>query len=410
MTEQRQREARSDPRAEPDEALITKIRGRYPVERELDRVLTRKMRLRSSPGYRALPLEDLAQGTASLIRSEIGDDFALLNPRWLQGGASKLQMAFDLDWQPPGARDRQVTRMVLRMEPPASIVETSRAREFEVLQLVKDAVPVPPCFWVDIEGSHLPFPALIYGFVEGTTKPTARISQTVSGIGTNFGPELRAVLAEQFVANLVAVHTIDEARLAQLQHFDAAEVGSNSAIIRQINGWRRIWEEDRFEDSPLIEVIAEWLIENAPTLDRVSLVHGDFRTGNFLFSETSEKITAWLDWELAALGDRHQDLSWVTGSHFGHYAEDGKTFLACGLMPVDEFLPRYEQLSGLTVDPKKLQFFRIFNDFQGVVTMLGAAWRVARHGKTHQDVVVAWLSMLGQVILGNLRDRLEELL
>jgi aminoglycoside phosphotransferase (APT) family kinase protein len=29
-----------------------------------------------------------------------------------------------------------------------------------------------------------------------------------------------------------------------------------------------------------------------------------------LYSEKTQKITAWLDWELAVLGDRHQDLAW----------------------------------------------------------------------------------------------------
>ena len=42
--------------------------------------------------------------------------------------------------------------------------------------------------------------------------------------------------------------------------------------------------------------------------------------------------------------------------------------------------------------------------------MLATAWRVARHAKTHQDVVVAWLAMIGNVIGGGLRNTLEELI
>ncbi len=130
--------------------------------------------------------------------------------------------------------------------------------------------------------------------------------------------------------------------------------------------------------------------------------------GQFLFDEESRSITAWLDWELAVLGDRHQDLTWTTGAHFGHYHEDGRTFLASGLVPVEEFYQRYEAASGLTVDPGRLRYYRIFNDFVSCVHMLATAARVARGGKTHQDVVVGWLAMIGNVIAGKLRDSLAE--
>ena len=402
-----------DIRSAPDAEFIQAIRRRFPVEREIDRVLSRKLAGRSGPGYTAIPLETLIEGTRKLIRSQIGDGFILGNPRWLQGGASKLQMAFDLEWNGPegsGGGERRVTSMVLRMEPPEAIVETSRKREFEILKLMRGVVPVPPCYWIDAEGEHLPYPALVYGFAEGVTKPQARPSQQVSGIGTNFGPQLRSVLADQFVSALAAIHTVDATRLATLAEFEPAKVGSNASVLRQINWWRRVWEEDRPEDVPLVDVATRWLIANAPPLDHVSVVHGDFRTGNFLFSEKDQRITAWLDWELAVLGDRHQDLTWTTGAHFGHYAEDGKTFLASGLLPAEELFRRYEKASGLPVDPARLKYYRIMNDFMSTVHMLATAWRVANHGKTHQDVVVAWIAMIGNVIVGKLRDSLEEVL
>jgi len=397
----------ADPRAAPSAAFIEAIRARFPVEQEIDRTLTRKMRHRAGPGYSALPLDRLIDGTRALIETQIGKDFRLSNARWLQGGASKLQMAFDLDWTEPKSARRATTPMVLRMEPPEAIVETSRRREMEMLQLMDGIVPVPPCYWIDAEGEYLPHPALVYGFANGVTKPKARPSQQVTGIGTNFGPELRPILAAQFVKDMAAVHTVPAARLATLKSFDAAETGSNASVMRQVNWWRRVWEEDRPEDVPIVDVAYRWLIQNAPPLDHVSAVHGDFRAGNFLFSEEERRITAWLDWELAVLGDRHQDLTWACGAHFGHYAEDGKSFLACGLLPAEELYRRYEEASGLPVDPKRLRYYRVYNDFASTVHMLATAWRVANHGKTHQDVVVAWLAMIGNVIVGKLRETLE---
>ena len=162
----------ADLRGSPDEAFIAAIRRRFPVEAEMDRVLTRKMTGRSGPGFSPLPLDRLVEGIRGLVSSEIGDDFALGNVRWLTGGASKIQVAFDLDWTGPERGARRVTPMVLRMEPPESVVETSRRREFEVLRVMEGVVPVPPCHWVDPDARFLPYPALVYGFVSGVAKPT----------------------------------------------------------------------------------------------------------------------------------------------------------------------------------------------------------------------------------------------
>src|SRR3546814_16716881 len=76
----------------------------------------------------------------------------------------------------------------------------------------------------------------------------------------------------------------------RLPHFDGAEVGSNRSVIRLVNWWRRVWEEDREEDDPLVELAYQWLIKNAPPLDHVSIVHGDCRGGNFLFDEQTAQI------------------------------------------------------------------------------------------------------------------------
>ena len=132
--------------------------------------------------------------------------------------------------------------------------------------------------------------------------------------------------------------------------------------------------------------------------------------GNFLFTEGNAQITAWLDWELSVIGDRHQDLTWAAMPLMRRLAEDDRTELAGGLIPIEEFYRRYEEASGLVVDPKRLLYFRVFNDFQVVVHMLATAWRVASLGKTDKDAAVAWISMIGNVATASLRDSLEKVL
>src|SRR3546814_15199515 len=100
----------------------------------MDRVLTRKMRLRSGPGYSPISLERLEAGARRLIARNIGEDFTLSRVRWLTGCASKIQVAFDIEWNGPAGDRLQSTPMVLRMEPPEPVAEPSALRRFELHQ------------------------------------------------------------------------------------------------------------------------------------------------------------------------------------------------------------------------------------------------------------------------------------
>src|SRR3546814_17814947 len=92
--------------------------------------------------------------------------------------------------------------MVLRMEPPESVVETSRLREFELIQALDGVVPVPPCYWVDADGECLPHPALIYGFVTGVTRTSSLKSTQVTEMAPTHGPEMEPLLPAQSPARL----------------------------------------------------------------------------------------------------------------------------------------------------------------------------------------------------------------
>jgi aminoglycoside phosphotransferase (APT) family kinase protein len=167
---------------------------------------------------------------------------------------------------------------------------------------------------------------------------------------------------------------------------------------------RRIWEEDRIEEEPIMEIIYRWLIANAPPLDHVSIVHGDYRSGNFLFDEEQGKITAWLDWEGASLGDRHQDLTYAIMPSFAHLAEDEATLLGSGMMAENDLYAAYEKASGLTVDPVRIAYFNIYNRYLIAILTLAASARASRSRGTHQDVLVNYVVGLGYPALADLRD------
>lgn len=390
----------------PSEQFIEDMRRRYPTERETDALLVRKMRRRSGPPYRHHTLEALTLCLKTMLSKAIQGSFEISEQTWFTGGVSKIQMGFTLRWDDP-VRGPSRDRLVVRMDPSESSNTTSRAREYELLQAFERVLPVPRVFWLDADANYFPEPALIYAYAEGVTKPRATSTGKVSGLGTVFGSDLRALLAPQFMRHLVAIHTLDLGEM-EFSRLDRPRAGSTDGALWQFNRSRRVWEEDRGEDFPLLEVAANWLERHLPTLDHASIVHGDYRSGNFLFDEPTGRITAWLDWERGHIGDRHRDLAWTTQSAMGHYSEDGKTYLVCGLVPLTEFYQRYEDMSGLAVDTERLLFYRILNGYQILGSILATAYRVARLGKSHQDVLLARVKGMAPVVADDLSNLLKE--
>jgi aminoglycoside phosphotransferase (APT) family kinase protein len=389
---------------QPTAQWIAATRRRFQVEREVDRALTYKLEKRAGPAYRRLPLQTWVKGVTSLIAANLEQPFEITDARWLAGGASKLQMAFNLTWNRPGVGN-ETTRMVLRNDLAEALHATSRLREFQIVTALRGVIPVPPVFWVDNTADHLPYPGIVYGFMSGVTKPS-NAKSGVTGLGTYLPEDVRKRLAPQFVEHLARLHTFD-CRQSDLSAFDVPEPGKQNAEWA-VNWWDRVWEEDAEEEVPLVALASSWLHKHAPSVEQLSVVHGDFRTGNYLFNEQDYRITAWLDWELARIGDRHQDLAWSTSHAFGTLADDGKSLLVSGLMPESEFIESYEKASGLKVDRKSLTYYQVFNAYSMVAMTLGTSYRVARNGKSHQDILLAWLLGVGYMLLDEMRDLIEK--
>jgi aminoglycoside phosphotransferase (APT) family kinase protein len=408
MTELPGNQQSTDFRQNPPADFIADLRARFPVEEEIDRVLTRKMCNRGGDPFVPVTFEQIRGCLQKLLAEKLDHEFSIQNARWMTGGSSKLQISFGLEWQGlDGKGPRRTTPMVLRMSPSESIVETSRRREFQVIQALSDLIPVPVCYWEDEDMNFFPYPAMVFGFAQGVVKPSSDDSQQVTGLGINYGPELREKVTHEFMRDVAVFHNADTSSMA-LDAFEVPAVGSNEGILKQVNMWRRIWEEDRGEEEPLVQLAANWLEDHAPILDHVSIVHGDCRSGNYLIDEADGRITAWLDWELAVLGDRHQDLTWATSLAYSHIAEDGKTLLVNGMLPLSEFYEAYEKATGLAVDPERIKYFRVYNAWVSYIVCMGTGYRVAKGGKSHQGVVLTWLNGIGGLLMEQLRHNFLE--
>lgn len=391
-------------RNNPTDAWIECLRARYPTEPSVDEALTRKLlRRRDARSYSSPTLEDVAKRLQNFLGQQAEGLIEIRNLRALTGGASKEQFVFDLDWTHEGEVRRGDT-MVLRCEPAASIVETSRRREFELMQFGGTIVPVPAVYFIDDDGSLMGTPSLVSQFVGGVSKPS-RLTSNVSGIGTHFPADYREALAPDYIRCMVALHKAPIPADA-MPSFVKPAIGTTEAAELTINWWARIWAEDLYEDAPIALLTEHWLRANAPVLDHLSIVHGDFRTGNFLFDEETKQMTAVLDWELGYLGDRHADLGYLL-TDFYVTRENGKPF-HCGLFESkDALLEAYAAAGGLPIDEKALAWHTIYSTWKQLILSLGCALR-ASEGQTHQDVLLTFLSAGGYPISEALRRLLEK--
>lgn len=375
--------------------------NRDDLEPRIDHVLRRKLARRSLGPYSARSDAAVTAGLAALFRARGLDGVRIDGLARMTGGGSKEQFAFTLVHD--GAPGPEA--LVLRMDPWMGIVETCRGREAELLAAFAGVVPVPPLRFVDADGEHLGAPGLITARIAGATAPSDLGGAAVSGIGIRFGHWIPR-LAPQFVGHLVRIHAFDWRRAA-LRYFDPPAAGTTQAALRQVNWWMRVWEDDLVEPDPLVTLTARWLREHAPVCAQPVVVHGDYRIGNFLFVEPGGEFSGVLDWELAHLGDYHEDLAWCLQRLFSTPGDDGRP-LACGLLPREEFLAAYVAAGGRPVDPATLRYYEILGAWKCIVINNATACCAAREGQSHQDVVLAWLAFSSAVFRDEIVQRLRE--
>lgn len=220
-------------------------------------------------------------------------------------------------------------------------------------------VPVPKVFWGTDDSSVLGAPFFICEKVEGAA--------LVPWESPNLPPleeTCRENLAEQFIDCLAKIHMVDWEKQPIAQLDDG--VTKENTALKQIREWEtglNRWAQRSF---PMLKWGADWLKDNCPVAPQVSIVHGDYRTGNFL--QKDGEITAILDWELAHLGDPHEDIGWLSLPMY----KGGSPFL-CRLVEEDDFYRRYESKTGIKLSKASVLFYRAFSLYKLAITHIAAS-------------------------------------
>ncbi len=373
---------------------------REAIEPRLAQLLYDKQERRKLGPYIPRTASEIEEGLQRLFVRQ-GINAVPRNVHRMGGGASKEQFAFDLE----GDVRPEFSRCVLRMDPREGIIETCRKREAQVLQAVYGKVPVPPILCVDGDGAAMGQPAMIAGFIGGVTKPSAG-GGGPSGLKANMGARVSEALTPQFIDVFAKVHAVDLAT-ARLDDFTMPRSGTTDAALWQVNYWTKVRELEETDSLPLLTLAETWLYDHLPVCEQPVLLHGDHRLGNFLFDEDSLEITAVLDWELAHIGDFHEDLAYDFEPLFGSRDADG-TFLVGSMFTTGHMIATYEALTGRTVDPKVLHWYKVMTSYKLITMNHTSSIIAARDGTNHQNALLAFLAAVTAELSSTMCDLLSE--
>ena len=108
-----------------------------------------------------------------------------------------------------------------------------------------------------------------------------------------------------------------------------------------------------------------WAELHAPPCPKATLVHGDFRTGNYMVD--AHGLTAVLDWEFAGWGDPMSDIGWFCAECWRF----GKTNLeAGGIAPRVVFYEGYQAQSGAQIDDASVRYWEVMAHLRWAVVAL----------------------------------------
>ncbi len=176
----------------------------------------------------------------------------------------------------------------------------------------------------------------------------------------------RRALTDRLGRELARIHRIvpPHPRLSALA---APDPSASAAAIADLR--RRL---DRLRlGRPAIEWGLRWAELDAPTPGTTSLVHGDFRTGNYLVDQAG--LVAIGNWQSARWGDPWSDL----GCFCAECWRFGRTDLeAGGIGTREEFYQAYEDESGVGIDDEAVRHWEVLALVRQAVSVLELAARI----------------------------------
>jgi aminoglycoside phosphotransferase (APT) family kinase protein len=263
---------------------------------------------------------------------------------------------------------RGETEMVLRRPPrpplPPSAHDVLReARLLRALQETPARVPVVLAVGEDEQVIGSPF------YVMERLEGEVLVTSIPDPLDT---PAERRRIADELIDALVEIHGVDW-RAAGLEGFGKP----TGYLERQLRRFGGLWELNKTREIPAVERVGDWLAKNMPESGPATIVHGDFRLGNTIYSaDAPASLRGVLDWEMATIGDPLADIGylcmmWAEQSDPSGGMRDhlGGITRREGFPTREELIERYEQRTGRSM--RDLRWYTSLALWKSVVFMEG---------------------------------------
>ncbi|HMK64926.1 MAG TPA: phosphotransferase family protein, partial [Thermodesulfobacteriota bacterium] len=229
---------------------------------------------------------------------------------------------------------------------------------FFLLREVFDAdIPVPKPYWQGNEDLGNPF--YIVARIKGETL-VRRLHRE------DRYKQARKAIPGQLAETLARIHRLP----LKPNRFDfmPARARSGSPALGELLFYEELFHRLSPDPHPVIELVIRWLKTHQPPPHEPVLLHGDYRLGNIIFTE--EGVQSILDWELAHIGDPHEDLGYISVQAW-RFGEDAKPIGGIGQRK--DFYRAYEQAGGVPLNRETQLYWEVFGNLKwAIITIFQA--------------------------------------
>ncbi|NUP03235.1 MAG: phosphotransferase family protein [Nonomuraea sp.] len=304
-------------------------------------------------------LEDLRDRATRWLRGRVGGDATVSELSRPSGnGLSSETVFFTAAW---GTESK---RCVARLAPAEEAVPVfpsyDLGAQFEVMRLAREkaGIPAPRPLWFEPDPGPLGTPFFVMEQAEGDVPPDV-MPYTFEGWLLDAAPGDRRRLQDASVGLLAALHdtpfTAEE--VAVLGPVAPGGTGGLRAHVDAQRAYYR-WAHAKVR-IPVLERAFGWLESHWPDDPGPDvLIWGDARIGNVMYQDFTP--VAVLDWEMAAVGPRELDVSWMIFLH--RFFQD--ITVAMGLPGMPDFMRRddvcqkYREITGY--EPRDMDFYEMY--------------------------------------------------
>ena len=291
-------------------------------------------------------------------RMEGASDLRVVSLKRIHGGASRQTYSIDITYTEDGAE--RAKGIILRRDPVDSLIDTERKVEFAAIRSVEGVdIPVPKALFLEEDRGPLGAPFFIMERIDGGVAAAPFQLEALD-------PH-RETLGRQMFRQMGRIAAVDPEGSALAEVIDTPSL--DACWSRELDYWESEIDTHARKPEPIAKAAIRHLRRNPPPPARkLSIVHGDYRVGNFLHDEAG-KITAVLDWEMAHIGDPYEDIAWATDLLWS----GGDVARAAGMLPWPEAVAEWEVNAGVKFDFAAFEWWSIFSSVKAIGIWISSA-------------------------------------